>query len=91
MEIGTLQQMNKMNFQSLTNNLTPILYASALALFIIGIIVWVNINANDSVKVKGDKRLVVAIFLLVPIIVVQFLWSRKNCDIAPLQKALESF
>lgn len=81
-----------MDFLSkVASNIYPILYLGSLALFIIGIIVWANINDNDSVQAKGDKRLVVAIFLLVPIILVQFAWASRNCRNDVLKRAIESF
>ena len=77
--------------QAIARNIYPILYLGSVILFVIGIIVAVNIQGTDTAQQKGDKRVVSSIFILVPIILIQFAWSSRNCSIQPIKAALQTF
>jgi len=54
-----------------------IIYGGVALVLIIGIIVAYNIKESDSDKVKGDKRLVAAIFIMFALVFLAYKLGRR--------------
>jgi len=82
----------KMDFlRKVSLNFSSVLYLAALALFVIGLIVAFTISGTDTAQEKGDKRIVASVFILVPIIIVQFVWTTRNCNTKVFNDVLKTF
>lgn len=55
------------------------LWVAIAVCFIIGVIVAWTIKSNDTDKVKGDKRLVAAVFIMSSFIFAGVKWGYNNC------------
>ena len=61
-------------------NINTILLSLSVVCLLIGVIVAYFIRVDDTDKVKGDKRLVAAVFIMSSIVFIGVWWARQNCQ-----------